>query len=92
MTPWDPALNGKDLQPCLLIQDLVEGRCVPNPHLEEDAPWSLVGLRGQVEKVPEVKEALVECVVALWRLMSTQEQGVEDDNWRDHLVAWLVRG
>ena len=45
----------------------------------------------EVDKVPKVaKEALVESAVALMRLRETQKQGIKDQTWRDHVLAWLV--
>ena len=90
-TPWKPTLNGNDLGPCSIIQELVEGRVVPNPRKEGHLDWTWAGYKKEVEKVPEAKAALSECVTAIWRLQSAEKEGSHDKDWVNHLVAWLVR-
>ena len=96
-TNWKPALNGNRLQPCILIAELVDDDIKPDPRNVLERPWSVAGLREFVGYVPEAKWAIVESVLAIWRLKQREEEGgkVEDadaDAWQDHLEAWLVRG
>ena len=89
-TPWQPTLNGNLLQPCDLIHSLVEKNVEPDPRKSQEERWSLAGVRLEIGKVPEAREALLECVTAIWRLQKTEEDGAESEEWRNHLIAWLV--
>ena len=90
-TPWRLSLNGHDLERCALIQDLVEGKHVPNPLDASQYEWSYVAVRDELRRVPEATEALMEVVTEVWRLREVWEVGVNDESWRRNVAAWLVR-
>ena len=94
-TNWKPALEGNHLPPCVLIAELVEDDIKPDPRNVLERPWSVAGLREFVDYVPEAKWAIVESVLAIWRLKQREEDGgqvesIDADVWQDHLEAWLV--
>ena len=64
---------------------------MPSPREMAEADWSLPGVREELERAPEVSEALQECVVAIWRLKMAWEDGARDEEWQNHLIAWMVR-
>ena len=95
-TPWTPTLRGNALQPCVLIQALVEDEVQPNSRSTGERPWSFAGYREVVNSVPAAKDAIVESVTAIWRLKTEEEEGgkgesVHSPGWQDHLEAWMVR-
>jgi hypothetical protein len=87
-TPWTPSLRGNHLVPCTLLAAL--GR--PDPSSADDSRWTRKALLPELAKVPvEAREAVLESVIAIWRLKKTEEEGPDDPVWEDHLEAWLVR-
>ena len=36
------------------------------------------------------KAAIVESMLAIWRLQRHEERGANDPEWQNHLEAWLV--
>jgi hypothetical protein len=54
--------------------------------------WTRKGITKNLEVVPaEAKEAVIESIIAIWRLYQVGEDGPDDSVWEDHLEAWLVR-
>ena len=43
-----------------------------------------------MDKALLASRALMESVVAVWRLQGFSEQGEDDESWKDHVEAWLV--
>ena len=91
MTPWQPTVNGNVLARCLATENLEECKVVPNPRDTAEADWAFPGIREEVERAPESREALQECVVAIWRLKIAYEDGAMDEDWQNHVIAWMVR-
>jgi len=95
-TPWTPMLNGNELRPCALIEDFVTDNIQPDPRNKGERPWTIAGFREITNSVPDAEKALIESVVAIWRLQQHEEEGGKEDSldsagWQDHLEAWLVR-
>jgi len=88
---WQPMLSGERLPACDLIADIVSNDLHPNPHNPTHRQWSKVHLTPSINRYPvEVREALWECVLAIWRLQLKQEEGVCNSQWVCHMTAWLV--
>ena len=91
-TPWVPSLRNNALAPCALIAHLVEDAVIPNSRDAEERAWTFAGNRKiLLEDAPEAREALLETLTAIWRLSQEEERGVVDEEWQNHLEAWLVR-
>ena len=91
-TPWRPSLFGNLLAKCTLVQDLEEYDVVPNSRRETEAKWSISSIKREFEGAKEeAKVALQESVIAIWRLREMQADGIRDQVWKDHMVAWMVR-
>ncbi len=88
---WEPQLRGNRLRPCALLKAFIDDDERPSSRNKLDAEWALSSYGSRLEEVPYAKEAIVESVVAVWRLHSTEEDGPSDPLWGDHLEAWLVR-
>ena len=90
-TPWKPSLRGNRLNPCALTRELEENDERPSFRRLEELVWApgLFGL--QIDNTGMAKEAIQESVLAIWRLQVVQEEGADDRDWQNHLVAWLVR-
>ena len=86
-TGWIPLFQGNILQPCSLIVDLVKLDVHPNTHDEKEKLWTLAVLGEEIEKVPTASGALMESVVAIWRLRELGEQEKNDTSWKNHLEA-----
>ena len=89
---WVPQLNGNALAPCQLIAASIEDGETPQHRNPSEANWSTKGIKSELLAAPDMaRGALQETVIAIWRLQKEQEQGDEDEVWKDHLEAWLVR-
>jgi len=88
--PWTPVLNGKEVSSCDLYNRVVEDEAKPAGKHDED--WLRRSLEVAFAEAPQGAEALWECMLAIWRLKVEEEDGSEDDTWKDLLCAWLVRG
>jgi hypothetical protein len=91
-TGWQPQIKGNLLRPCALLTELIENEEGPRSRDPSDADWKLSSYSSLLEEVQYAKRAIVESVVAVWRLRQTEEEGPADALWGDHLEAWLVRG
>lgn len=90
-TPWTPSLNGNALLPCQLTKDLIFTEVVPDPRQEGEIGWSYAGLRREVSKGNALaKDAIMESVVAIWRLRERDSSASGNTEWQNHLEAWLV--
>jgi hypothetical protein len=89
---WRPRLRGNNLSSCILLQPFIENDERPSSRDKSDAAWVLSSYSSLLGEVSYAKEAIVESVVAVWRLHRTEEEGPKDTVWVDHLEAWLVRG
>ena len=89
-TPWKPSLDGTDLPRCGLIEGLIADDLKPSSRDSDQRPWSLSELSLILNEHPPSKDALWECVLAIWRLKLEEEKGSRDTVWRDHMKAWLV--
>jgi len=89
--PWIPSLNGKILDPCSLIADLVADDLKPSSRVDSDCRWSMTALGPLLDADPEMKAPLWAAVVAIWRLKCSEEEGRNCEIWKSHLQAWLVR-
>ena len=70
----------------------MESGARPSPR--RDAAWTPSKLEVALASVPEAKESFLECVLALWQLRESapdEEDDGQDDAWRLHVLAWLVR-
>ena len=90
-TPWTPTLNGQALEPCIWIAPLVENRTSPNPSIAKEAAWTVGRLKAELVDVPKAREAFYECATMIWRLQKVMGEFGEEEDWMDHLEAWLVR-
>ena len=88
--PWIPTLNGKVLDLCPLIADLIADDLKPNSRVDSDRRWSMTALGPLLDVDPEIKAPLWAAVVAIWRLKCSEEEGRSCEIWRSHLQAWLV--
>ena len=87
---WTPSLRGNALRACSLIADLEKLDIRPDARKDSEKAWTLAELSEVMDKVPLASRALMESVVAVWRLQGFSEQGEDDENWKDHVEAWLV--
>ena len=91
-SPWVPTLSGKVLPALSRIEELVENEQKPSPDKDED--WSKSNIKKILAGNPDAIEPMWECVVGLWRLRRTkpsEDDEEDDDLWRQHVSAWLVR-
>jgi hypothetical protein len=90
--PWVPSIAGNDLQPCPIIQDLVEDDILPDNRRTSERAWSTKSTKAEVDKASETyRKAIAESIVAIWRLVSREAEGEGDPSWVDHVAAWMVR-
>jgi len=91
-TPWIVKANGKKLGPYDLVSKFIcEDEGGGEPQGSEPA-WLKSAVGAWWEKCPWLEDAGWECVIAIWRLKSVENQADhDDDTWRLHLQAWLVR-
>jgi hypothetical protein len=89
-SPWTPSLKGIAVTPCDLTQELADLDVKPDARKVNDEQWTLKKLKFVVDMLPDYKEALMESVLAVWRLKETQEKGLQNMAWRLHVEAWLV--
>ena len=61
-----------------------------SPSLKRDGDWAKAQIDRELANVPEGKEALWECVLALWRLKLCEEEGSQEEAWQELVSAWLV--
>ena len=90
-TPWSPALSGVPLGPCELIQGLIKNRDTPSSRRPDEVPWTPGAIESELAAAGEGRGAIEESVLTLWRLKSEEGQGRNDEDWKSHLLAWLVR-
>ena len=90
-TPWAPTLYGNNLLPCAIVADLVANDERPSFRRPDEKPWSVAAISAEVGSAGPAKAAILESVLAIWRLKMMQEEGAEDREWQNHLTAWLVR-
>ena len=90
-TPWTPSLNGNTLNACALLKDLTENDERPLFRRTEEKTWTAGAVAPELERAGEARDAILESVLVIWRLNMTQEHGDEDQDWQNHLTAWLVR-
>ena len=86
-TPWVPTLDGNQLAPFAKYEELVQDEEMPSA--KKSPEWSIKAHKQILEKVPEVKEALWETVLGVYRLQMLEEEA--DELWINYLQAWLVR-
>ena len=89
-TGWTPSLRGNALRACLLIADLERFDIRLDARKDLEKAWMLAELSEVMDKAPLASRALMESVVAVWRLQGFSEQGEDDENWKDHVEVWLV--
>ena len=90
-TSWQPTLKGNTLGPCHLIADLVEDDICPETWSSSELPWTPSRMKAELLLAGVAKAAIVESVLAIWRLQRHEERGANDPEWQNHLEAWLVR-
>ena len=90
-TPWALTLYGNNLLPCAIVADLVANDERPSFRRPDEKPWSVAAISAEMGSAGPAKAAILESVLAIWRLKMTQEEGAEDREWQNHLTAWLVR-
>ena len=93
-TPWVPALRGNVLTPFVMVEELEESGVRPTPLRAEEREWTPTAVKEVVNGIPMMKEALLESLLAVWRLQMCQEESDKPgiaEAWQDHLEAWLVR-
>ena len=88
-TPWTPTLEGRVCTPYAPYDDLVDEGAAPNG--VEDSSWTMKTLRSKLDAKRDGKAALWEGILALWRLKLCGTDGMEHENWRNLVLAWLVR-
>ena len=88
-TPWKPSINGNEVPPCRLYEDVVEEGARPSS--QRDPGWTLKTLEPIFVRAPKAKFALWECALAIWRLRLSEEEGGKEVVWQEHVQAWLVR-
>jgi hypothetical protein len=89
-THWIPALDGNDLAPCTLFDDVVAEDAKPNSREDRHRDWSLKELGRVLDRHPASRDAVWETVLAIWRLREEETAGVLDEVWKMHLTAWMV--
>ena len=83
-------MRGNALWACSLVADLERFDIRPDARKDSEKVWTLAELGKVMDKAPLASRALMESVVAVWRLQGFSEQGGDDENWKDHVEAWLV--
>ena len=91
LMPWKSLLRGNQLNPCTLTRELKENDERPSFCRLEELVWALGSFGLQIDSIGVAKEAIQELVLTIWRLQVVQEEGADDRDWQNHLVAWLVR-
>jgi hypothetical protein len=74
-----------------LIKDLMDYDAAPSIRKDAQRLWAGAELEGLLAGTPDAREAILESLVAIWRLREKEEAGAEDIEWQNHLEAWLVR-
>lgn len=87
---WEPVFVGKTLSPCRLTETLVQANACPVHTDSVQRPWSEEVLGPEFARFTILKDSLRECVLALWRLKAVEEKGSDDNDWQEHVGAWLV--
>jgi hypothetical protein len=88
-TPWTPTLHGNVCVPYPLYEDFIEEDPIPN--CIEHTTWAESTLDPELKKTPSGRAALWEGILALWRLKTYEENGTNEESWRNLVSAWLVR-
>ena len=91
--PWIPSVNGNALPMFARLRSIVDSGARPSPR--RDAAWTPARLEDALASVPEAKSSILECVLTMWQLRESapdEEDDGQDDAWRSHVSAWLVRG
>lgn len=91
ITPWVPTLRGNSLGPCTIVAQLIDDDVRPDPRNKNEVAWTVVGMKETLNKVPKARAAIMETMLAIWRLSERGEDGENDEEWQNHLEAWLVR-
>jgi hypothetical protein len=89
--PWQPSLNGNDLNKCAILRDYMVNGERPSIQNPDDKLWMAGAIEGELQGAGTVKGAIQESVVMIWCLKMTQESGVNDPDWQNHLIPWMVR-
>ena len=63
----------------------------PDSKKSAERAWAGVGAEEDLGRTPSARDAILESLVAIWRLREKEEEGGDDPSWQDHLEAWLVR-
>jgi hypothetical protein len=58
---------------------------------QDERPWTTSSTTGELEGAGALKKAIEESILTIWCLKMVQEEGAEDQDWQNHLLAWLVR-
>ena len=92
-TPWTPTSHNHNtpLVDCAFIEDLIDNDTKPSTRVERDWEWARFTLQQELDKSPQTKDAVWECVVALWRLRQVEPIAFRDLMWQGHTLSWLVR-
>jgi hypothetical protein len=88
-TPWTPTLRGNACASFPLYEDFIEEDPIPN--CIEHTTWAESTLDPELKKTPSGRAALWEGILALWRLKTYEENGTNEESWRNLVSAWLVR-
>ena len=88
-TPWTPTLEGRICTPYAPYDLLIDECAVPNS--VDDPSWTMKTLGSQLNAKCDGKAALWEGILALWRLRLCGTDRIEHENWRNLVLAWLVR-
>jgi len=86
-TPWVHSLHGRALPPYSEYEDLQKQKIRPSSAVNGD--WANASVVSRVSQVPEVEEAMWECVLGLWRL-STFSAEKKGPQWQDYMSAYLA--
>ena len=86
--PWVPNVNNKPLSRLEAYEEIREEGVVPNSF--QHSSWTEKTHNLLLVNVPEGRDALWECVLAIWRLRLVKGDGPPGEIWKLHVVAWLV--
>jgi hypothetical protein len=89
--PWAPRLDGAVVPILELVSELVVKRVEPSEENNAGVGWTARGLTPSLARNAPERAALLESMIALWRLKKVEGTGLYDVIWRDHFVAWMVR-
>lgn len=89
-----PSLDGSPLGPCLLYDQVLRKIPAPVPKATEDGLWARRAFFNdllEIDNDGEQSQRIWDSVLTIWRLKSVDEDGLEDESWRSHIRAWVVR-